>query len=389
MNTQEQKQETDKLVEEIQLRITENFFTFDEAEEVSELWSNSGYTLHFLHSTKDYSSNQLNIINDTYFIYDIEFFDVSGSVLIISNVVRTRYMAYFIGSITLSVILFLILILREMAKLISKIKVIERGINIIANDDLQHKIEIVGEKEILSLAKNINNMGETIYIKSQNEHKEEISKRMLITNLSHDVRTPLTSISGYLELILASTEKDSTINNYASTAKKNSLRLQKLIEDLFLYSKLISNDLKLQIEEYSMSRLLLQIVELYEEEISVDIQSKNVMILVDLNHFQRVISNLLDNAQKYKNKDTDICIKNYSDDRFTYIEIQNETNDDLTDKIGLLTNRLYKVEENRKDSSSGLGLSIVVELLKTFDSSLYLLFEDHIFTAQIKIPRKE
>ncbi len=386
VNTEEQQLETTKLVEEIRLRIEENSLSFNEANELATLWSNSGYTLHFLSSSEDYSNNNVNAINDVYYIYDVAFSDINGSVLIISNIIRVHYITYFILATLLSIGLFLTLILKEMSRIIKTIKMIEQGVNIIANDDLQYKIKVGDEKEILSLVENINRMGQTIYLKNQQEYTEEINKRTLITNLSHDIRTPLTSINGYVDLILAKSEQTSDIYMYANIAKNNSIRLQKLIDDLFLYSKLISNDAKYELKEYNASKLLWQIVELRDSEIAVSVSQNNAIILADLNSFHRAISNLLDNAEKYKCANSTIEMTCYSTEKYVIISIQNNTLDDLTDKIDLLTNRLYKAEENRSDGSSGLGLSIVTELLKTMNANLSLSFEQGIFTAKITIP---
>ncbi len=389
INNEEQKQQTDQLVAEIQLRIAEQNLSFAQAQDIADLWSNYGYTLHFLSSSEQYTTtDNASAINDTYFIYPIKFAASDGSLLLISNFIRHSYMTYFSLATIGSLALFLILILKEISKLIAKIKTIEQGISIIAHDDLQHKIELQAEKELSDLAQNINAMGETIYQKNSQEQQEEINKRAFITNLAHDIRTPLTSISGYLELILSQSQGQDELNNYAHIAQKNTTRLKKLIEDLFLYSKLISHDLPLDLQTYNLNTILRQVCELRESEFKLHIDSKPLMIEVDLNHFQRAIGNLIDNAEKYKSAAADIIISSYIEENQAIISIANKTDDDLSAKIHLLSQRMYKAEESRSDNSSGLGLSIVIELLKTFDADLSLAFEQQIFTAKVLIPLK-
>ncbi len=386
-NVSEQKPQIDKLVAEIQLRITENSITFSEAKQIESLWSNTGYTLHFLSSVEDYSSEQSqSVINDTYFIYELDFFDAEGSVLVISNTIRYIYSAYFILSGLASLILFLVLILMQMSNVINKIKTIEKGINTIANVDLTHKIAVKGEKELISLAENINNMGQTLYNKNQKERKEEQSTRALITNLSHDVRTPLTSITGYIELIKTQSEQGSEIYSFADIAQKNSARLKKLIDDLFFYSKLISKDIKPTPSEFKVNLVLSQIIELRQSDIKTNFQYENITIYADINNFQRILANLLDNAEKYKSKNSPIFIETYCKMDALIISIKNQTDENLSEKINLLTKRMYKAQEDRADGSSGLGLSIVKELVKSCGGELLLSFEEQIFTAKVIIP---
>ncbi len=285
-----------------------------------------------------------------------------------------------------SLLMFFLLSLKIIFNLVSYINTIEKGIRKLPNEEDFNKIPIKGSHELARLAQSVNEIKEEIYKKNEREREIERQQRMLITNISHDLRTPLTSVMGYLDLAKQKISTKNEAHNYLICAEKSSHRLKKLITDLFLYSKVISKDIKMNFVKININTLLYQILELKTKRITFKCQindAKSAQISLDLENFQRIIDNLLDNAIKYGSPDKDIILSNYSTDDTIIIEIQNHTDEDLSSKIQYLTNRLYRVDENRKDGSSGLGLSIVRELSKRMNVDFDLFFNNNIITARL------
>ncbi len=266
------------------------------------------------------------------------------------------------------------------------IKIIEQGIRDLPKENKEHTIPVKGNSELARLANSVNEIKEEIYRKNKKEREAERAQRMLIANISHDLRTPLTSIIGYLDLAKQKISPESEEYGYVETAEKSSHRLKKLILDLFFYSKVVSEDLKMNFVKVNIISVLYQILELKTETIIFNnlIEETNKSQLhLDIEHFHRIIDNLLDNAIKYGSKDKEITLTAYCSKEAVIIEVQNYTSEDLSDKIQLLTERLYRADENRSEASSGLGLSIVKELSKRMQADFELFYENNTIVARL------
>jgi len=284
----------------------------------------------------------------------------------------------------ISIALFFILTLRLVKPLFSYITRMEEGVKIIASKDLTHKIEVVGDSELTSLAREINAMGEQIYQNVEREKELDKRQRALITNISHDLRTPLTSILGYTDLIDHAEDRTEQIGEYSKIVRRNALRLERLVNDLFLYTKLTSNDVKFDYSEIDLSLVIRQILELRTASYDFEIKTDNTMSYLDPEKFHRIIENICSNAEKYGLQDEDIEIELVEEEEHLAINIKNKTSDDIKHKISLLFDRMYVANEERTDSSSGLGLSIVKELTEKMGGSVELEFIDNTFIVKLK-----
>ncbi len=172
---------------------------------------------------------------------------------------------------------------------------------------------------------------------------------------------------------------------YLATAEKNSLRLKKLVSDLFLHSKIMSSDIKIDLHDVNLKILLNQILELKDYPVNFINKISDAKILANVDHVCRIIENLFDNACKYATKGKEITLCAYQYEDMVAIELTNYTEEDLSTKINLLTKRLYTADKNRDDFSSGLGLSIVSELMKKMDGKLSLHFDktEKTFSARL------
>ncbi len=388
-NTQNQDRlrlESDAIARDILEQIDRENMTYSQADDMS-FDKLPNYQVMFIEKQNLTQSVVDGLSQESVFVYDVEFSDTSGKMYINVYGLETKGDIYYIISAVISVISFLVLLINFIAKEIFYIKEIESGIKVIATEDILYKIPIKGKNELANLAISINSMGDSIYSSRQKERQDEINQRLLITNMSHDLKTPLTSMIGYIDVIKGKLSKDDELYAYANIAKENGNRLEKLISDLFLYSKLISGDMALTLQTIDIGLMLKQIFEIRTENIVYNEYSGELNASIDAENFHRVIDNLLSNAKKYGIDSEPIEVIAISDSDDIVITIKNQTEDNLDGKIELLQNRLYTASEDRTNGSSGLGLSIVTELLKMMNGTLELCYDNKIFTATVKLKK--
>ncbi|PDY10049.1 two-component sensor histidine kinase, partial [Bacillus cereus] len=161
----------------------------------------------------------------------------------------------------LAIFTFIIIFLILVRKKIVYLKLISDNVNDIANGKLGLTIEIEGKDELTQLAQNINYMSKELENTFEQERRLERTKNELITNVSHDLRTPLTSIIGYVDLLKRGQyDSKAQLQEYLETTYLKSQRLKYLIDELFEYTRLSDNDAKLNFNEVDLSGLLEQIV---------------------------------------------------------------------------------------------------------------------------------
>lgn len=224
---------------------------------------------------------------------------------------------------------------------------------------------------------------------------EEASKQIL-TNLSHDVRTPLASLTGYLEALEQGRVKEEERDEYIYVAYKKAISLKELVDVLFEWFKLNSDEQKYQIAEYDVNELTKQIIiglfRVAEEKniaFSIHIPEEEWMILVDRVAFERIISNLFSNAVKHGGC-SEIEIKIQKKEDKVQIEIANNGEAIPREQLPHIFERLYKCDTSRSQDGNGLGLTIVKELVDAMSgkimvesiqgkkTSFYLEFPCHV-----------
>ncbi len=265
----------------------------------------------------------------------------------------------------MTVVLFIILT----AGRIKYIGEINKGITAIANGDLKKRINIKYKNELSELAKSINIMANRL---EEEEHK----KNEFITNISHDLRTPLTTILGYIKMIEESKyENKEELNRYIHIINKKGMYLKSLLDDFFTYSKLNSNDIKVKYSNVDCNLFLQQIIE--EEKInfmekSLDLKllgiENKVYINADGELMVRAIYNLLSNALKYSKEKTEVKVimdeEEYNKKYYVTISVINTPKEKISEEeTEKLFQRLYKRENERNSEGNGLGLTITKEIM--------------------------
>jgi len=255
------------------------------------------------------------------------------------------------------------------------------GLKIIASGNLNYRIQERGTDEIKNIAFNINHMAKEIGEKINAERDAEKTKTDLITNVSHDLRTPLTSVMGYLGLVLQKRYKDEDeMKEYLSIAFNKAERLKLLIEDLFEYTKLNNNGITLTKTKVNLSEFLSQLVEeltpLFDENnltVYKKFESEKISVFIDTLKMLRVFENLITNAIKYSYKPGEIMIGLYEKDNTAIVLFRNKGDNLSKEKTDKLFDRFYRLDESRNTNTggSGLGLAISKNIVELHEGKIW------------------
>ena len=267
----------------------------------------------------------------------------------------------------------------------------------IKEDGFGRTIEVKGKDELAELCESINSMSVELKQKIDNERKLEQNKSELITNVSHDLRTPLTSIMGYIDLIKNEQYKnEDDFKEYIGIIDDKAKTLNKLINELFEYTKLTSTDIQLNYSEVDIISLVDQIAGEYEyvfekEDLKLkkEILGEEIILRIDIEKIVRVLDNLLTNAKKYSTRGTEVFLKLAEEADNLMISISNKTNEIKEEDLGNIFERFYKGDKSRKDiESSGIGLSIVKRIIELHNGVIYVDMNKDIITFTINLPLK-
>lgn len=302
-------------------------------------------------------------------------------------------------ALILSCIVFIIIFIVITNKKMKYLDEIANGLRIIANGKLDYHIEEKGNDEIRNLAANINNMADEINKKIIAERRAEQTKADLITNVSHDLRTPLTSIMGYIGLIKEGRyDNEETMKEYLDIAFSKAEKLKVLIEDLFEYTKLNNNGIQLNKIDVNLSEFIFQITEeltpmLEENSLTIikNTSEEKIVVKVDPNKMVRVFENLIVNAIKYSFKPGKIVIGVYKNSDYATVVIRNKGNNIPEEKLNKLFDRFYRLDESRNEQTggSGLGLAISKNIVQLHGGEIWAecYGEDISFCVKLKIEK--
>ena len=255
------------------------------------------------------------------------------------------------------------------------------GLKIIASGNLNYRIQEKGTDEIKNIAYNINYMAKEIGEKINAERDAEKTKTDLITNVSHDLRTPLTSVMGYIGLVIQNRYKDEEeMKEYLNIAFSKAERLKLLIEDLFEYTKLNNNGITLTKTKVNLSEFLSQLIEeltpLFDENkltVYRKFETEKISVLIDTLKMLRVFENLITNAIKYSYKPGEILIGVYEKNNTVIVVFRNKGDHLSKEKAEKLFDRFYRLDESRNTNTggSGLGLAISKNIVELHEGKIW------------------
>ncbi|MCR5620128.1 MAG: HAMP domain-containing histidine kinase, partial [Lachnospiraceae bacterium] len=240
----------------------------------------------------------------------------------------------------------------------------------------------------------INSTGEGLEIALADRMKSERFKTELISNVSHDIKTPLTSIISYVELLKEQPEGEPANREYLETLERQSVKLKKLLEDLIEASKASTGNLKAELEPCNVNTVLHQVIGEYQEKLSaseldlrVSVPEEPISIMADTKHLQRVLDNLFVNVSKYSQPGTRVYVNLSAGTDEAAIEIKNTSKESLNMTSDELLERFARGDSSRGSEGNGLGLNIAQSLMELMNGKLKLVVDGDLFKVILLFPR--
>lgn len=266
------------------------------------------------------------------------------------------------------------------------------GVNKIAAGDLDYKIEtqkLQGDNRVLAVS--INNIRDGLQNAVEASMKNERLKTDLITNVSHDIKTPLTSIINYVDLLKRENIEDEKISNYIAVLDAKSQRLKHLTEDLVEASKVSSGNITLIMEKINFVELVHQTTGEFTEkfaekklEIISNLPQESIIVQADGKRLWRVIENIYNNTAKYSMENTRVYIDMIIVGDTVEFSVKNISAQPMNMKAEELTERFIRGDISRSTEGSGLGLSIARDLINLQNGEFAIYVDGDLFKVTIR-----
>ena len=281
-------------------------------------------------------------------------------------------------SMTITIVAAALFSLIALGLITKNIRIIVSVIRRFKEGDLKTRIELKSKGEIGEFAESFNEMADTIVGNIEEIKTMDNLRRELVANVSHDLRTPLATIQGYIETILikADTLSEEERKKYLHTILNSTERLKNLVSELFELSKLEARETKPHPEPFSLAELVQDI----QQKNSVLAEQKNVkldvhfpfdlsMVYADIGMMEKVIQNLLDNAIKFTSENGKVLVKLTPDEDKIIVEIQDTGQGISKDELPHIFDRYQRNQRSaQKDNEGlGLGLAIVKRIMEVHD----------------------
>ena len=294
---------------------------------------------------------------------------------------------FFMFPITIGIAAWLTL---KKIKAFNEIKV---GVERIKSGDIYHTIEVEGKGELSMLAHDINSIADGLKNAVDSELKSERLKTELITNVSHDIRTPLTSIITYVDLLKQETDPSKS-REYIEVLDQKSQRLKTLTDDLFEAAKAASGSVAVNFESIDIVSLITQgLGELNDEieeselEFRTSYPNEKLYVSADGKLLWRAVENLLSNIFKYALRGSRVYIDIEDMGSEVLISIKNISAYELNISADELMERFKRGDESRSSQGSGLGLSIAKSLIDMQKGRFSVQVDGDLFKAMIYMPK--
>lgn len=260
-----------------------------------------------------------------------------------------------------------------------------------ANGDLSYCVDTSGMKrEFREHGENLNSIGRGMAIAVNERMKSERFKTELITNVSHDLKTPLTSIVTYIDLLQKEDIQDEKAKEYIDTIARQSKKLKKLTEDLIDASKASSGALNVNMERVNISELLRQSSAEYGERMEavnitpvVNMPEEDIYVRADGRLLWRVVENLLQNICKHGMPGTRAYLEARTENGRAVVSFKNISQQQLNIPVEELLERFVQGDESRSRGGSGLGLSIAESLTELMKGKLKLSLDGDLFMVEL------
>lgn len=303
-----------------------------------------------------------------YIIMVLSFYLYAWVLFNYARTLENQFNLLFLLPTFITVISFILIFLLLVNRRLKYFKYIIKSVKKIDSLEFLSNLEEEGNDEFTELAKSINIMNARLQARLKKEKEIEDSKYELITSVSHDLKTPLTSIIGYLDLINNHRyEDENSRDEYISVVYHKSIRLKELVNELFEYTKLTSNDVKLELHRFNVSALINQlvgetIIDFNDKEIEVVLENpyKELYANIDVKLISRVFENLIKNAEKYSDSHSTFKIIVDSSEEYIIVHFINKCKGIKEIDVNKIFERFYRLDNARSSESEGSGLGLTI-----------------------------
>jgi len=370
-------------------------------------WNNSGSCVHtntrisYLDFSKSANKDgiglsKLGIYKTMHYVAASRLYENNGMVYstapvsTISNLLSTVVNIYLLSAM-LPIILMFVSIYTMTYRMVKPLKSMSQASKAMAKGDFSRRIPVMSDDEIGELSMSFNMM-------TNNLAQLEGMRRSFVANVSHELKTPMTTIGGFIDGILDGTIEKDKQNYYLSIVSEEVKRLSRLVQSMLSMAKLESGEFKLKPELFDLSGLLCTIVISQEQRIEksglniigLD-ELQNVSVTADRDLIYQVIYNLVDNAIKFNEQNGEIRFSLKAEGKNAVFTISNKGSGIPEKDMPFVFERFYKVDKSRSASknSTGLGLYIVKTIISAHGGSITVAGKENEFTSfTVTLPLK-
>ena len=265
----------------------------------------------------------------------------------------------------------------------------------LADGNFSYQINLSGlYGDYREIAENLNSISEGMNLAVEERIKSERMKTELITNVSHDLKTPLTSIVNYANLINQENCENEKIKEYSEVLERQSIRMKRLIDDLVEASKASTGNLDIQLEKCEADILLTQAAGEFEQrlhncglELKISQPQNRIQIFADSRRLWRVFDNLMNNICKYGQSGTRVYLTLEESEKYAVFTFKNTSRNELNFKADELVERFVRGDLSRNTEGNGLGLSIAKSLTELQNGIFELTIDGDLFKVVLKMPK--
>jgi signal transduction histidine kinase len=290
---------------------------------------------------------------------------------------------FWIGAVLVSLLVALLAGFMMFRHITSRIHQLANSMEQFKQNDFQHPADLMdrfdrqGGDEIDQLGSTFRGMSERINSQFELIQQNDASRREMVANVSHDLRTPLASLQGYLETLKLKVDQlsDKQRQEYIDIAYKNSKHLQKLITELFELATLESRETLVHYEVFSMNELIQDVCHKFNLKaenkglkLFTAISTQPAFVYADIGLIQRVLENLIENAIKYTPEGGQVSVALLIEDQQITAQISDTGQGIAAEDIPRIFDRFYRVEKHRDLDGTGFGLAIAKRIMQLHDS---------------------
>ncbi len=291
----------------------------------------------------------------------------------------------------LTFVIFTIAVLTLLViKHLADFEMVKKGIEEIRNGNTDYKIPPLSSPTVEGMAENVNNIGDGIAVAVNTALTSEKMKSELVTNVSHDLKTPLTSVIGYIDLLSKVEDLPDEAMDYVSVLQEKAHRLSGIVSDVFDLAKSTSGNAEVEIERLDLKRLIEQTLGDLGEKIEYSglniktvLPENEVFIEADGKRLYRVMQNIIDNALQYSLQGTRIFIKLAAEDERAKFEMNNIAGYDMDFTENDIIQRFVRGDSARSTDGSGLGLSIAQSFTELCGGSFDIKVDGDMFKVMM------